>query len=49
MKRRSFDFKSNYSLNKKYEKKEIKRNTIIVDDYYTETNNMKGQKKAKKQ
>ena len=39
MKRRSFDFKSNYSLNKKYEKKEIKRNTIIVDDYYTENNN----------
>ena len=39
MKRRSFDFQSNYSLNKKYEKKEIKRNTIIVDDYYTETNN----------
>ena len=33
MRRRSFDFNSNYSLNKKYDKKDIKRNTLIIDDY----------------
>ena len=39
MKRRSFDFQSNYSLNKKYDKKVIKRNTQIIDEYYIENNN----------
>ena len=38
MRRRSFDFNSNYSLNKKYDKKVIKRNTQIIDDYFTENN-----------
>ena len=49
MRKKSYDFNSNYSLNKKNIRKEIKRNSLFIDEYnfIQPTENNKNKKKEK--
>ena len=49
MRKKSYDFNSNYSLNKKNIRKEIKRNSLLIDEYnfIQPTENNKNKKKEK--